>query len=224
MRDKGFIDSDLVGTGDKLSMKMPDTEFSEPERSGSDVSASPRGGNRTVARRGESTLEIKDNEWKKAIFRSWDEFKVARREVTPRLRGLLDSIPAEIASSEKRIVDLTSAADNLGALLADIEGIDDSTWDRHSLQSELAVAAKKVENARIECMLFVSKFSDGTSGEGSARSQLSSSNGNSIIHELTSLSFKQAVKLGWGFLFPLVAGVILGALLLSLMNYLTVHF
>jgi len=208
MRDKGYIEIEPMGLG------------SEPSGSGS-RSERVSGGS---SKRSTSTLEIKDNEWKKAIFRSWDEFKSARREVVPRLRGILDTIPDEIAASEKRIRELSASAEKLRAVLEDIESIDDSKWDRASLQSELASANRKVEGARIESMLFTAKFSEGGKGGSSVGNAAQPPPSSSVIHELTSLSFKQAAKLGWGFFFPLLVGILLGTLLLSLMNYLAMHY
>jgi len=208
MSDKEYIDVEPIGIGTD---------------SRNAASSSAVGCGTAVGRRSTSTMEIKDNEWKKAIFRSWDEFKAARREVLPRLRGILDSIPDDVAASEKKIRDLNTAAEKLRAVFNDLEAIDDSTWDRASLQSELAAANRKVENARMESMLFAAKFT----GDGSKNAVGNAAQPpptSSIIHELTSLSFKQAAKLGWGFFFPLLVGIVFGALLLSLMNYIAIHY
>ena len=96
MSDKEYIDVEPIGIGTD---------------SRNAASSSAVGCGTAVGRRSTSTMEIKDNEWKKAIFRSWDEFKAARREVLPRLRGILDSIPDDVAASEKKIRDLNISLD-----------------------------------------------------------------------------------------------------------------
>ena len=220
MKEDGFVDANLMKISDKISPSKPaDTPAGKEEGLGfaGDVTepAPRRSGRR------KDTLEIKDNEWKKALFRSWDEFKVARREAVSQLRGIVESIPGMVASSERRVRDLRVAEEKLREILLAIEAIDDSTWNRSSLQAELAKAARKVESAKIEAMLFNSKLGESKGGGGIAAA--SQARDTSFLHELTSLTFTQAAKLGWGFLFPLILGVLIGALTIALFYYLALH-
>ena len=219
-REKGFVDANLVKISDKISLSTSAEESAIEDVGlgfGGEEPASPskRSG------RSRNTLEIKDNEWKKALFRSWDEFKVARREAMSQLREIVESIPDSVESSEKRIRDLRVAEGKLRSILADIEAIDDSAWNRSSLQAELAKATRKVEGAKIESMLFHSKLGEINGGGGAAATP--ASRDTSFLYELTSISFAQAARLGWGFLFPLVAGVLIGAMTIALFYYLALH-
>ncbi len=222
MREKGFVDANLVKISDKISQSQSSEESANVDAGlGFGDGGSPPPPRRSG--RARDTLEIKDNEWKKALFRSWDEFKVARREAVSQLGGIVEAIPDLVEASEKRIRELKVAEEKLRSILVEIEAIDDSTWNRSSLQAELAKAARKVEGARIESMLFHSKFASNGGESGGGAPVAAASRGASFLHELTSISFSQAAKLGLGFLFPLVAGVLLGAFIIALFYYLALH-
>ncbi len=163
---------------------------------------------------------INDRDWKKAVFKRWDECKALRRDVILKLNEVLSSIPEDIVSSEKRISQLKESEEKLKKILSEIEGIDDSGWDRHNLSAELAAAMRKVENARMDCMLISAKFAE---KPVNIMQNPTGSSSNSWIHEINSLTFKQGAKLGFGIFFPLIIGIIIGVLILSLFNYLAVN-
>ena len=165
-------------------------------------------------------VSINDREWKKALFKRWDEFTVLKRDVVVKLNELLDTLPFEAKKAEKRIEKLRKSEDKVRKILADIEAVTDSDWDRHSFSQELAAAMRMVENARMECML-IAGLVDGEKNNTSASVAGGDRSGTSVIHELTSLSFGQAFKLGIGFFFPLILGIIAAALLLAVINYIS---
>jgi hypothetical protein len=206
-----FVDRKLVNIRGKL---MDEAKDSSSTVSNSKTVEPVRRRSRTQTA---ESVNINDKEWKKAVFQRWDEFKALKRDVLLKLNGTLSSIPDDITSAEKRIAELKSAEQKLQVLLSDIEMLDDSSWDRHNLASELSSAMRKVENARLESMIISAKFADKQSGG----TQSPQGQNSSIIHEIQSLSFSQTFKLGLGFFFPLIIAVIVAVLILSLFNYLT---
>jgi len=209
-----FVDSKLVNIRGKLMEEA--RESSVGVVNSANHVESPSGEGRRMPT-SSSSVSINDKEWKKAIFQRWDEFKALRRDVLLKLNSTLSVIPEDIALSERRIVELRSAELKIKDLLSSIEVLDDSSWDRYSLSTELAYAMKKVENARLELMIITGKLAD----KDSLGVQNSPQSSTSFIHEIQSLSFGQAFRLGLGFSFSLIIGLILSVLLLSLFNYLT---
>ncbi len=213
MADNKFIDGKLVNIRDKL---METSRENDNSPSDTDSALSYK-----KSERPSGSVRINDKEWKKAVFRRWDEFKALRRDVVLRLNDSLSSIPEDITSSEKRIVELKSAEDKLKKIVSAIEAIDDSGWDRHNLSSELASAMREIENARMDCMLISSRFADKSSG---VMQNVQSSSGTSSLHELNSLTFKQKFKFGLGFFFPLIIGIIVAVLIFSVIYFISLNF
>ena len=89
-KDK-FIDTKLVNIREKLV-----DESKENNNSSSDVKSGS-------VKRADRSSGINDKEWKKAIFKRWDEFKAVRSDVIVRLQKALSSIPEDIVSSEKAV-------------------------------------------------------------------------------------------------------------------------
>jgi uncharacterized protein YhaN len=214
MGKEKFVDRKLVNIRGKLMEEAKDEKRATTQTL-SQIESSPDAVRRIQGSAGSSN--INDKEWKKAIFQRWDEFKVLKRDVLFKLNSALVSIPDDLAATEKRIENLKTAEAKIKELVSRIESLDDSSWDRHNLASELAAAMKQVENARIESMIISAKFADEQSG-GNIKNSNSTS---SVIHEIQSLTFAQTFRLGLGFFFSLIIGLILSVLLLSLFNYLT---
>lgn len=166
-----------------------------------------------------ASVNINDKEWKRALFSRWDEFKALRRDVLFKLKKMLEDLPENRKAAEEQIRMIADAEIRLTRMIADMEAIDDSTWDRHNLPSQLSAAMRKVENGRMEIMIISAKFAD-------SKSVVPPANGaatpvSSFIHDLRSLTFKQSFKLGLGFFSPLIIGIICAAFILAIFNYLT---
>ena len=170
-----------------------------------------------------SDSNLTEREWKKALFKRWDEYRALRRDVILKLNELISSIPENVKDSEKHILDLRSAENRLKTVLASIEELDDSQWNRQSFSKDLADAMRKVENARMDFMITNSKLSIGENKLQTTQTPVASNSNNSIIHELTSLSFKQAFRLGFAFFAPLIIGLMVAALIIAILNYITIH-
>ena len=207
-----FVDRKLVTIREKLK--------SEPEGSAPAVDKiieEPRKHKQPKAVA--ASVNINDKEWKRALFGRWDEFKSLRRDVLFKLKKMLENLPENRKAAEEQIRVIEGAETRLTRMIDDMEAIDDSTWDRHNLASQLSAAMRKVENGRMEVMIISAKLAD-------SKSVVPSSNGaahpvSSFIHELRSLTFKQSFKLGLGFFSPLIIGIVFAALILAIFNYLT---
>jgi len=210
MGKEKFVDNNLVNIRGRLMEETNEKASSkEVNTSKKDNSARSRG-----------SSSIQDKEWKKAIFKRWDEYKALRRDVIIKINDTLMTIPDENALAEKKISELKQAGVKLRQVLSAIEELDDSGWDRHNLTSELTKAMRKVENARMDCILLSSKLSD---KKVHSSPQSITPSANSIIHDIASLSFSQCFKVGLGLFFPLIIGIIVGSLIVSLFYYISVH-
>ncbi len=216
-KDK-FVDGKLVNIREKL-MEESNEKRDDPQT----ILAEPI--NQNIRRQGSASVNINDKEWKKAIFQRWDEFKALRRDVLFKLKKVLSAIPEDRISAEQRIRDLENAEEKVRQIIADLEAIDDSTWDRHTLTSELSTAMRMVENTRIESMMISAKLARPMAGlagkQSSAMEHGGSNSSSSFVHEVNSLTFRQTFKLGLGLFFPLILGIIIAAFILALINYLT---
>lgn len=162
-----------------------------------------------------------DRDWKKAVFRRWDEFKNIKRDIVVRLTERIANIPGEIDEMNSNVAELKNASERYKSLLEEVNALDDSTWNRHNFTSELASGMRKLENARIEFMMLSSRNSS-KKENGTALIEKSGSSGN-FIHELNSLSFKQYFKIGFAFFMPLILGVLLATIMWGIFYYISLH-
>ena len=108
--------------------------------------------------------------------------------------------------NQKKIKDkLTTVLNNIGT-------IKEKEWDKKDFSAALAKAMKTIENSRLELFALQQKtdclLEDNIPGL--------EKNQRSFIPELTSLSPRQVFKLGASFFFPLIIGLILTGILISL--------
>ena len=215
MSKEKFVDGNLVKIRDQLAgEKLSDNNSNSSDKS----AAAPA--MRSSAPAATATV-INDREWKKALFRRWDEFRSLRRDVIVTLNELITEIPENIDNEEKRIADMKDAQMRLKSILDDIEAIDDSSWDRHSLISDLPPAMRKVENARMDSMLISAKLAD---KRGYTDTVSGAAKNSSVIHELNSVTFAQGFRLGLGFFSPLILGILVAVLIFSIFYYISLHF
>ena len=162
---------------------------------------------------------INEKEWKKAVFTRWDDFCVLRRDVMLRIAEVLDAIPNDIDTNLNKVEEMRKAEKKLQAVLEEIENIDDSQWGRENFTSQLGAAMRKVERARMECMVTVSKFRKNTQADTAQAVNTD----YSFFRELQSLSFGVKMKIGAAFTLPLIIGVVTGMLIQAFINYMAVR-
>lgn len=219
MAADGFINNNLVKVRDKLST---DTN-SGGEASNGVQQKSADNDYKPVSYRDEKekTAIANERDWKKAVFKRWDEFKGVKKDIVNRLSERIASIPREIADQEGHTKELKQATEKYQKLLDDINALDDSKWNRHNFTAELASGMRKLENARIEFMMQASKTA--SPAKNSNKAVETSSSSNSIIHELNSLTFKQCFRIGFAFFMPLILGMLLAVFIWGLIYYLSLH-
>lgn len=221
MGKEPFVDASLVKIRESLQSSLDETEtIQEQKRSNPSEPSPAREMKNSTPKNG--GMVIPDKEWKKALFARWDEYRATRRDVLVRIRSRISRIPEELRDHETAMASLTTAEEKLNSILKELELLDDSRWNRSNFSTELGAAMKKVENARLECIMLEN------TGKGLPSVNHPSTPGGggrdvSFIYELTSISFTQAFKLGFGFFFSLTVAILLGTFLLALFNYLTVN-
>lgn len=221
MGKETFVDASLVNIRGKLQASSTSENTLDETGKSSQNAISPTSALKSPVS-SDKGIVIPDKEWKKALFARWDEYKATRRDVLVRLHSRISRIPEELRSYESAAATLNSAEVKLKTICEDLEALDDSNWNRSNFSSELGMAMKKVEDARLESIVLEAALKTQTSHE--AQTQIRGGERNaSFIHELTSISFIQAFKLGLGFFFSLILAILLGTFLLALFNYLTVN-
>lgn len=221
-KDK-FVDANLVKIRDRLSEPRNDVvkENGNPVQENSSNNSYRSSASSSPAKNEQNNNNAVANErdWKKAVFRRWDEFKNTKKDIITRLAERIAVIPDEIRELESNTEELKKAEEKYIKLLADIEKLDDSEWNRHNFTSELAGGLKKLENARIEFLMMSSKSASRMAGINVIENKGSAG----FIHELNSLSFKQCFRIGMFFFLPLIYGIIFAVILWGIIFYFSTH-
>jgi len=162
-----------------------------------------------------------EREWKKAVFKRWDEFKNIRQDILKRLADSKTLIPHETSNAEIKIRELQIASIKIDELFQEVSDIDDSTWNRHNFTSELAAAMRKLDHCRLEYMMAISKIDKKDLGKASGGDAVLDN--NRFVHELSSLSFHQCFRLGLGFFMPLIIGILSATVIWGIIYFISVH-
>jgi len=170
---------------------------------------------RSVRQREEETLVGK--EYLKALVERKKEFVHTRKDILKRLKLNLEKLPVDIEVYEKKVAESKKIQDKLAFLVDDINTIKEKEWDKNNFSLELAKATKKIENSRLELFTIQQKtdylLEDDIPGL--------EDNHGSFIPELTSLSAGQIFKFGACFFFPLIVGLLLTGLLISVAMFIS---
>jgi hypothetical protein len=167
-----------------------------------------------------NSVSANEKEWKKAIFKRWDDFKNLKTDILQRLAELNATIPSEIKKHEEKFNELHKSLEKISILQDKVKNIDDSDWNRHNFSNELGIAMRELEKSRIEFMMIQAKI---TAQESHNSKQSVSSNSSNFIHELSSLTFSQCFRLGLGFFMPLIIAVIFATILWGGIYFLSIH-
>jgi hypothetical protein len=161
----------------------------------------------------------RDREWKKALDRRWDEFRVIKRDFTGRLTESLASLPEEIRIAKEQTAELQKALEKFASLLDEIENIDDTKWSKDNFSSELGFAIRKAENVRLEYLRITAKLKalhrEGNAAEGDS--------GRPLIPEMHSVSWAQGFRIGGIFFMPLIIGMLVSAVILAIAMFLALR-
>ncbi|GEM_PF-6773335 len=211
MNKSGFVGAELIKIRGRLSEA---TSHGEKETPGQNPAQT-----QTV-----TPLPIPDSavdkEWRKALEKRWDEFRNLKRDFTGRLTENLASLPEEIRLAKEHAEQLQGALEKFAHLLDQIEAIDDSSWNKENLSSELAAAIRRVEHIRLEYLRITSKLDalqrESYAAEGGGESR-------ALIPEIYSISWKQGFKIGMAFAFPVIIAIIAGSLILAIAMFLALR-
>ncbi|MFZ2656444.1 MAG: hypothetical protein WAX69_16045 [Victivallales bacterium] len=156
---------------------------------------------------------VMDKEWKKAIDRRWDEFRMIKRDYTGKLTESLAALPEEIRLAKDHAEQLQRALEKFAHLLDEIETLDDSKWSKDNLSPELSSSIRRVEHIRLEYLRITSKLK-ALQRESSAAEGADS--GRSFIPEICSVSWRQGFKIGLIFFMPIIIALALATFVLAL--------
>jgi hypothetical protein len=208
-RDR-FIDGNLVKIRGRLN--TPTGEYPVPEEAPAASADVPAAVAAPEPRPADLAYE---RERRQALGRRADEFRALRRDVLARLTEKLAAIPEEIRIEEERMAELREALGKFAALMDRLEAIDDSGWiaDR-DFGAALGAAMRQVEGARLEHMRINAKLAalqrESAAADNSGRSLAG------LLPEFNSLSWRQGFRIGLCLGFPVILGVIAGALIVAL--------
>ena len=168
----------------------------------------------TEHRKEETT--IVDKEYLKALSDRKKEFIRTRSDVLSRIKKNLEKLPTDIQRHKKNLTESIKIKEKLTFLFENINAVKEKEWDKKNFSLDLASAMKKVENARLELFSMQQKTNCILEEDipGLAK------NKNSFVPELTSLSAWQIFKLGLSFFFPLIIGLILTGILISIAMFI----
>ncbi len=211
MQKNGFVGLELIKMRNRLSeakdsgIKYPDITDSSMEKTGETLPLPPD--------------PSRDREWKKALDRRWDEFRVIKRDFTGRITESLASLPEEIRIAKDQTAELQKALEKFASLLDDMGNIDDTKWNRDNFPSELGSAIKKVENVRLEYLRINARLQalqrEGNAAEGDS--------GRTLIPEIHSVSWAQGFRIGVVFSTPMIIGMIVSALIIAISIFLALR-
>jgi hypothetical protein len=198
MTRKNFVDKNLFGLKDKLN---PCPSINEEKNKTPEYPT-----------HNEEETVIVDREYSKALLKRKKEFIHTRSDILKRITLNLEKLNPDITRYEKQLKESKKIREKLSSHLESINSIDEKEWDRKNFSLDLANAMKKVENGRLELFTFQQKtdclLEDDVPGLENTR--------DSFVPELTSLSVGQIFKIGTGFFFPLIIGMLLTGIIISI--------
>ncbi len=213
---RGFVDSSLIKIKDRLS------EASSRQPAGDKALAdeghpqppTPLSSVKTELSKQVKIEEtqVKTRELFAVLEKRKSEFRLLKRDICEKLCEKISSFPEDIKISERRLSELKNAIEKFAGILDELKGIDESSWDDNTVQSELGKAYKKAENARLEYIRICARLS-ALQRESSA-AEMSEKDDPSLIPKLASLSLKQGFKIGLFIGLPLVIAILLAALMI----------
>ena len=226
MSRKGFIDKNLIGlketiknysekatkeNQEKISVnKTSEIISSITEHKYVPDKITQNSNEITESQKDDKSLNI-DKDYHKALLARKSEFLRTKQDVLKKLKKNLNTLPSRIELYDKLLLETSNINLKLTNLMELIEKIDDKKWDKRDFAVELSDAMRTVENARLEIITQQVK------GNCIEEDELpKSTNYNSFIHELLSLTFWQTFKIGFGFSFTLIIGTLLSSIIIAL--------
>ena len=149
-----------------------------------------------------------------ALIRRYDDYLRSRRDLADRIAQKLGDLRRESETLRDRLAETDRLCDGLDRHLHDIME-NDPGFDPGD-QIRLAAECRKIEHIRLELFRSISGEAEagGTDGNRAPASGYTAGHTN-LFADMDSLTFGQLCRLGFALLFPLLAGLILAALLIA---------
>jgi DNA repair ATPase RecN len=213
---RGFVDSSLIKIKDKLS-EASYQQFAGNKTAVDEERRQPPTPLPSVKTELSKQVKIEETPVKTrelfaALEKRKNEFRLLKRDVCEKLCEKTSSFPEDIKISERRLNELKNGIEKFAGILDELKGINESSWDDNTVQSELGKAYKKVENARLEYIRVCARLS-ALQRESSA-AEMGEKDDPSLIPKLASLSLKQGFKIGLFISLPLIIAILLAALII----------
>ncbi|HOK04129.1 MAG TPA: hypothetical protein P5105_04505 [Victivallales bacterium] len=224
---RGFIDHNLIKIKDKLaeaggnkkvdipSEKLEENEskskhFPIKELQEEDVSTSSALPSEKL-----KNPSLKD-EMKIALMRRKEEFRLLKRDICEKMTEKLSEFPEDIKITERRTEELKNAIERFASIIDELKAIDENNWDENTPHSEIGRACRKAENARLEYIRICGRLSTLQRESFAAENEQNSTSSSLLIHELSSISLKQGLKIGLFITLPVIITIIISALIISI--------
>ena len=165
----------------------------------------------------EDLPERREKERRNAVKRRSNEFVNARRDMMSRLTQSLATIPDDIETCDLKVKMLNKYKEIYEDLLVRIEPLDESAWSEDNYTAELGRAMKVIENTRLEYLSSNTRLEKILNGD-----EVAVAHQQALIADLASLSFGQLFRMGIIFSLPIVIGMILAALIISISYFIVV--
>ncbi len=201
---KDFVDGSLVSIRNKLgSGSAAEEKKTEGPETGA---AGP------ATRKREYRPPLTDV-YSDALEKRRDEFRMLRRDLCENLTERIAEMPEEIHVAEEQLEELKETLEVFTAKLDELRGIDENAWESAKEGSELGVAMRKAENARLEYIRCSAKLTalrrENPVGDTSSREA------QGRVEDLHSLSFSQLFKMGFCFSLPIIIGILAASVILA---------
>ena len=197
MTKKEFTNKSFVGLNSSLKQKL---EHSSKEELN------------TEQKNDDSNTIKNDKQFKKALISREAEYRRLKKGVTDKISETLIKLEHDEDLQQNIISENLSTKEKLNTILQSIENINDENWNENNFSYNLTESIKTVENGRLE--LLKQQIKNDTLNTDVEISQKKNEI-NSLLPDLTSLTFFQLSRLGFYFFLPLILGLIITAIIIS---------
>jgi len=159
----------------------------------------------------DKSAQIADKEFLKAQKERKNEYFRTKKFVLSKIENTLNLLPEKVQDLELEIREIESAKDRLLKARTSIFAINEKFWSDEDFFADMAEAIKTVENARLEYLSLAAKIPE--IGEREEKSLPLKK--EFALNEIMSMTTKQLFKLGLKFFSPLIIGVLLAAIIIS---------
>lgn len=165
-------------------------------------------------RKRQEQLELEKRELEE-FKRKSEEFERGKRDMVAGIKRSLTAIERDEMNAQRMLELLESTRNRFKTLLTDLEGIDEQSWNESNIRVELSRALGVIEDARVEYNKSMAKI-EAVKAERSDRPEAAMA--PVVFEDAASFGgaekpFGYWLKAGTGFLLPLIATIVLLAVI-----------